>query len=145
MAFDAQAMTEAIEDILKNDPRITTAQFLVVRSEPIDEQPEGRPVVGIYKSRESYEPHTIAAGQQPWRITGTPELVLLTSSLKSGADADSRFEEAKKLLFTVLGENLTLGGTVAMLNGWEMEYEYGKDGGHYFVGGTITLHVEARA
>lgn len=143
MAFDAHAMTVALEEILKADERL--AHFIVVRSEPIDEQPEGAPVVGIYKARESYQAHTIAAGQNPWRVEGTPELILMTASLKSGGDADRRMEAAKLLLFTVLSENLTVGGTVNMLNGWDVEYEYGQEGGVYFVGVTITLQVEARA
>ena len=143
MAFDAHAMAEALEQILKDDARLE--HFTVVRSEPIDEQPEGRPVLGIYKARESYTAHTIAAGQNPWAVEGAPELVLLTASLKSGADADERLEAAKALLFSVLSDNLTLGGTVDMLNGWDAEYEYGQEGGLYFVGVTITLQVEARA
>jgi hypothetical protein len=143
MAFNFNTMAKTLESILKDDERL--AGFTVQRSEPPNETADRTPWIGIYKASESYEPHTIAAGQMPWKVMPGLILVLQCASLKSGSDADERLENAKRLLFEVLEDNLTIGGTVHMVNGWDVEYEYGGGVGGYFVSATINLQGEIRA
>lgn len=154
MAFDMNAVAIALKDILTGDPLL--AGWTVQRSEPPPERPERTPWLGIYKKTEGYAAHTISAGNRPWRVEASLDLVLMEGSLRSGEDADSRMEAAKKALFTVLEkrENLDIAGTVLMVGGWSVDYGYGytearvsdETRGHfYFVEATITLTLEARA
>jgi len=149
MAYDLDAAISKLKEILEQDPLLEG--WVISRSEPIPEIPQRVPWLGIYKRSEEYSPNTIAAGNRPWRVPFSIDLVLLECSIRGGEEADQRLEAAKKALFTVLEkrENLNLQGVALLPLGWSVEYSYGSsDEGaerFYSVEAAITMNLEARA
>lgn len=137
-------ITKAIETILKAG----TDGYTITRNELRNSDPSkaakyGKGWIGIYRGPVDVAPY--ALGNRIWLYQVKPQVEIQAVSMKSGADAEDKLQAAEKEILTVLAANMTLAGTVAMITGFNITYEYNADVQVWFHSAIITITAEVRA
>jgi hypothetical protein len=136
-------ITKGIESILNR----RLSGYIVTRNERKNSDPNkciaaGTGWIGIYKGSVNYDAYVM--GSRPWKITAQPYINLQVVSTLSGEDAENRLQAAEKEVIQAIETDRTLGGSVAMILGYNMEYEYNDDNEIYFIGVNIKINCETR-
>jgi len=142
--IDYADITAAIKAILIANLDST---YLIVRNEERNVNPnlpqrKGK-LINISRGPVSYNAYTL--GNTPWLVTIRPKIEIQVSSMISGEDAEDKLQDAEKAVLNVLTANKKLSDTVAMTNGYEIEYEYNQNEQIYHHASIITLICESRA
>jgi hypothetical protein len=149
---DISSLTKAVEDILNNTQDFD--QVTVCRGEPINDDPNMCPWVGIYRREQSLMPRTLGMGQGHRRDQVRLVIAVQDTSLADGGDCEDRVDKlVKDTVDAILGD-ATIGGLVDMTNEILVAYEYdalfppqmNKEEGymHYFQTAYVQLTMEGR-
>jgi hypothetical protein len=132
-------VTKGIEDILNQ----RLSGYVITRNDRKNADPNRCPWIGIYRGSLVYEAHTI--GGRPWKASPSPQINIQVASTLSGDDAEDRLQEAEKEVIEALETDRTLGSTVSMILGYNINYEYSQTDEIYYHGCTITIRTETRS
>lgn len=128
--INAALVTQAVVDIVKENPNLGGSGVRVERSEDPDQQPDGTGHIAIYRVRQRFPPRALGqgAGSRQQRIS----LVALisASNYASGADCEDALEQLLVYFCGALLSDVTLRGTVDYLSEeFEVDYDrYDKKG-----------------
>lgn len=112
--IDVSVITQAVEDLLKND--LALANVTIERSEDIPEEPGLHGWVGIYREGVNYPARAVGAGAGFRRQRVNLVLLVKESDATSGKQCENRLES---LIMRVMNRMLTdhsFGGTVDTLD-----------------------------
>jgi hypothetical protein len=151
VAYNYQDILDAIEQTLKNDSELRGVNIRQAVRRNAD--PDLCPWIGLNLIRGTFDPYTIAARNQPWKVLGTVLIVLQTANLFSGEDAQRALFDLLKKVITAIGNNPDLtnetGTHVVRMTGpveFEVNYvETTEPAITYFVSADLILSIEARA
>lgn len=100
--------------------------------------------IGIYRGSVGHEPHT--TGSTPWLVTVEIKVKIQRAGYSNDA-AEDLLLDSEKLVMDVLTstDNLTLNGTVDIIKGFSIEYEFDQEKNIYFHSAIISIIAEVRA
>jgi len=136
-------ITMAVESILKNNLFGYTIERNPERNEDPNVAAKGSGWIGIYRGPVSYDAHT--TGSTPWLVGVNIRVEVQVASMKSSEDAEDRLQDSEEEVLTVLNNNRTLNGTVAMINGYDIDYEFNEEERIYFHASIIIIRAEVRS
>ena len=142
--IDYSQITAAIKSILEAELDST---YLITRNEERNVNPnlpqrKGK-YINISRGSVSYTAHVI--GNTPWLVTVRPKIEIQVASMISGENAEDILQDAEKAVLDVLTANKKLNNTVAMTNGYDIEYEYNANEQIYHHASIITIIAECRS
>lgn len=137
-------ITRAIETLLRQK----LIGFVITRNARKNEDPNkclsaNGGWIGIYRGPIEYTAHVI--GNRPWLVDPEPFVNIQVASVLSGDDAEDRLEYAEKKVIDILETDRTLGGTVHMILGYSMDYEYNSTKEIYFHGVNVKIKAQTRS
>ena len=100
--------------------------------------------IGVYRGSLDYSPHT-CGGNNPYMAEIEVVIEVQAASMKSGADAEDRLQDAEEAVMDVLNDNKKLNGTVNQNMGYGIEYEFNADETIWHHAAIITARYEVRA
>lgn len=116
-------ITKAIQALLESDPGVQG--FLnrpIERESVVNFDPNQTPWIGVYKGAVNYSPRTI--GYNSFEAEVLPRIIVQAASLRDGDDCSTRLDEYVQLVLDAIRADRTLGGTVDMITGYNVEYGY---------------------
>ncbi len=137
-------ITQAIKSILQDNLDNT---YIITRNEERNVNPnvplrKGK-LINILRGSVSYEAYTL--GTTPWLVSIKPMIEIQISSMISGEDAEDRLQDAEQEVMNVLTANKRLNNTIAMTNGYSIEYQYNQEEQCYHHSAIITIETQAQA
>ena len=115
-------ITRAIETAFNTDPVFNT--FTIERAELVNENAAICPWLGIYRESINYAPETLGLGPDHWTAIMTLTLIVQSSNLGSGTQAEDDLEGYVKSVITKMFEDTTIRGSVDMINAIKVSYSY---------------------
>ena len=143
--IDLSIITKALQDQLNSN--IGVIEFLrnstVIRGEFINDDPNQTPWAGIYRGKVTYEPRTLGS-MNNWEAKPTVRIIIQASDLRSAEDCETALEGYVKTVMDAIIEDTTIGGTVDIITGFDVEVGYIETdrSNMHFQGASITLHLE---
>ena len=141
--IDFSIITKATEAILNAAPALEG--WTIERSVLENESPGRCPWAGIYRKRVGYTPRRMGVGARNWGNEIKLDVVVQASSQVD--TAEELLEQQIKDVLDVLEGDRTLGGTVNMVLGYEVEYFIRQDATEdvFYQRAVITITAEARS
>ena len=141
--IDYKAILDAIQTLLEDN----LDGYTITRNEARNSDPniasKGKGWIGIYRGSLKYEPGRVMTGSGRWDATMEPTVEIQTASGKSGADAESRLQDAEYEILELLDANPKLSNTVGMTNGYSIDYQYNTEAEElYHLSSIITIHTK---
>jgi len=118
-ALQAQLLADATVAGLLKVARIERGGFMNVDA-------DNTPWVGVYRGGISYAPRTLGSDQN-WEATPNIRVIAQTSDLKSGERCEDSLEALVKAINDAILTDTTIGGTVDIVTGFDVEYSYRED------------------
>lgn len=118
-------ITKALQDQLNADSDV--ASFLrheVLMDEYVNTNPSHAPWACVYKGETNLEPRTLGAGVGNFTARPSPRVVVQAVSYKSGEDCSLLLDDYVDKVLTAVLSDYTLGSTVLMIIGFNIEYGY---------------------
>jgi len=140
-------ITEALRDQLKNDPeasQISNREILV--DEYVNVNPSNAPWMCVYKGSMNLEPRTLGMGAGRYTASPEPRVLVQAVSYQSGEDCSSLLDYYVNTVLNAVVSDPTLGGTVDMVVGFNIEYGYVEADrpSIHFQTARITVNCEVR-
>lgn len=135
---------EATKVLIQNNANFSG--YTIVRGEYINTDPSIDKWVGIYKAKVKYTPWVIGKGARNWKAE--VELKIVTQAFGIRGDlVDEELDTKITNLLAAIETDRTLGGTVSMITGYDISYEYERndDSTIPFQNAMISLLGETRA
>ncbi len=132
-AVNVGEITDALVAWLKSWPALVDMAATIDDSEPVNDQPDRCPWVGVYRSRMDLPSRTLGlgAGYRMQRVSMA--LALTASSVDSGKDCKDRLEALVNAAVSALCSNESISGTVQTLDDLSVVYSnYAVHGASYF-------------
>jgi hypothetical protein len=120
--IDPIATARAIVAILKDSPALQDKQALVERGEPLNEDPGKCPWIGVYPLRVPFPSRTLGMGGGFRAENPEFAVVFQTTHPNDGAACQDELGELVRGGTSALLSDPSLGGTVAMLGDFEVEF-----------------------
>lgn len=136
-------ITQAIETLLNQNLTGYTITRNARRNSSPDIAAQNKGWIGIYRNAISYEPY--GTGSQKWMTKIAIDVEIQVANMESGEKTEDQLQDAEKEVLDLLTANKTIGGTVAMTNGYEINYEFNADEEIYFHSAIITIRAEVKA
>jgi hypothetical protein len=139
---DVATITAAIKEMLLEHliAHPLDATVKVERADAANTNPEKCPWVGVYRARQTFVPRTlgISAGHRNQRVTCA--LVANEGSVESGEVCENRLEALLQRITSALLSDVSLRGTVAMIEELDVSYDgYAKSGASFFQQAVVTV------
>jgi len=115
----------------------------VSRGEFLNSESRFTPWAGVYRGKIKFEPMTLGSVQN-WEFKGEVRVLLQVSNKESGEKCEDTLEDFVKAAHDAILSDTTIGGTVDIVTGFEVEYSYKEDerSGLHFQLATITYRFE---
>lgn len=141
--IDFSIITKSVEQMLTTAPALQG--YIVERSVLENNDPGRCPWVGVYRKHIGYTPRRMGPGARNWANEIKLDVVVQASSQVD--TAEETLEQQIKEVLTVLETDRTLGTTVDMVLGYDVEYFMREDATEdvFFQRAVITLTAEARS
>jgi hypothetical protein len=140
------AITKAIESILK-EANVNAKSYTIERNTIIntDENIAFEGWIGIYRGSVRYTPYT--TGSQPYLAEIDLRIEVQAASLSSAQDCEAKLDELVDFVLGSLDNNRNLGGVVAMVKGYEVDYDdnYAEGSDIFYQTAEINPIYEVRA
>jgi len=94
----------------------------VVSDDPVNEDVNRTPWIGVYKGGASFEPRTI--GYQSFEADISMRVLVQATSLKSGNDCSVLLDDYVSMVLKAIRKDLTLSQTVDIITRMSVEYSY---------------------
>ena len=140
-------ITKAIRTQLANDAAVSAFMNREITiGEYINVDPDIVPWMGIYRGKVTYTPRTLGVNASSWEATPQVRIIVQATSFKSGEDCELLLEDYVEKTIDAIWADPTIGNTVDMLVGYEVEYGYNETDREtiYFQSAIITLDLEAK-
>ena len=139
-------ITQKAEELLKNSPDIAATGFIIKRNAVVNSDPGNTPWIGIYRDKVSYDTQVMGRGAKNWRTTIDMKILIQASAAYEESGAEDRLEKYIKMVVDALETDRTIGGTVSMINGYDIEYSFDSEvpGQMFFQNAVITVTMETR-
>jgi len=124
--INISAVTRALETLLKDHPTIKQQQYIIVRGEKINENPDLVPWLGIYRRSIDYDPTVFGLHSQTWVGDIKITMIIQESSLDGGDDCEERLEKRVQEVMDVVLSDVTLNANVEVLTGTTVSYTYNE-------------------
>lgn len=137
-------ITEGVKSTLESSAFFSGWDMVV--GEVVNEDPGIDNWLGIYRGTISYAPHGLGGvNARRWLASVDFKIIVQTFDVQ-GALAETDLEEKVQNVLETLETNRTLGGTVSMLNGYDVEYTYiaEDDATLFFQAAVIQVHAEVQ-
>ena len=115
-------INRAIETAFNTDPVFNT--FTIERAELVNENPAICPWLGIYRGEIEYTPETLGQGSDYWTAILMLTLIVQSSNLGSGTQAEDDLEGYVKSVITKVFEDTTIRGSIDMINALKVSYSH---------------------
>lgn len=133
-------ITDALVAWLKSWPDLADAGATVEDSEPVNDQPDRCPWVGVYRSRCDFQQRALGLGSGYRMQRVSIALALTASSVDSGKDCKDRLEALVQMVTSALCTNESLSGTVQALDELSVVYSnYAVHGASYFQEAVVSV------
>lgn len=99
--------------------------------------------INIQRNKLNYVGYS--TGPQPWLGTPSIRVEIQVSSRESGSDAEDMLQSAEAEVLSVIAADKNIGGTVAIIKGFDISYEYNDSTEIYHHAAIITINMEVRA
>lgn len=117
-------ITKAVVAQLESDAALLSINPTIKRGEYINELPRLCPWIGVYKGSVSMKPGALGRSASTFDSTIPAKIVVQASHGNSGAECEERLDEYVKLVLDALWSDPTIGGTVGLIRGFDIEYTY---------------------
>lgn len=138
-------ITAAIETLLKGNLTGYKIQRNIRRNIDPNLAGDNNGWIGIYKNTINYEPATI--GSRPWKAAVKIDIEIQYASF--GGDntlVEKKLGEGEAGILAVLETDRTIGGTVAMITGYDIAYDINEASDEIcYQAVTITVEAQTRA
>lgn len=131
---DVHEVTEAVELTLREDSALIELGLEVEVAEPINEDPNRCPWVGVYRQGIRYPSRTLGAGSGYRQQRIALVLVVQHSNLNNGAECSRELEDLIKKVMSALLSDESLRGKVDILDEVEVSYtnyNFDKENGYF--------------
>jgi hypothetical protein len=118
----ASDISKAIEEAFRADP--TFNEYVIERSEYVNENPSLCPWMGIYRGGIDYSPETLGDGPDYWTGSMVMRLIVQASDYNSGADAEDKLETQVRDVINKMFTDKTIRGSVDIINSVQVSYSY---------------------
>ncbi len=137
-------ITRALVTQLENYEDVINLSPVIERGEYVNVDPDRTLWIGVYRSKANYTPRTLGRSISSFQNVSSIEILVQESSMLSGADCEDRLEDAVRRVLDGVLSDMTIGGTVDMVNDFEIEYLYNETviESVYFQAAVITVSVE---
>lgn len=144
MSINLKTIVAATQAQLQADA--TIAGWLatnVERGTVVNEDPNRTPWVGVYRGGQDYSPRTLGSVNN-WEVSPSVKIVLQTTSLSDDFEVSDNMEQYVQDIIDAIMTDYTIGGTVDMINGFNVEYGYVNDDRTkmFFQNAIITVNME---
>ena len=121
--INMSVITAAVEVLLNAE---LNDDYTIERNEYINMDFEKTAWVGIYRGTFKYTPQTLGRGLNAWRANPSIRIIVQASSLDSAEAAEDELEGYIEEVLDAIMTDITLGGTVAMINEINVSYGYNE-------------------
>lgn len=140
-----KTITRAIEDMLKT---AHGGDYLIVRNAERNMEPNVPSIKGAWvnvtRGDAAYTPgRVMATNPHMWTYAPTVKVEIQTASLQSADDAEDKLLDVEYAIMTTLTANMRV-ASGAVLQGFDIAYEYLTDGTAHVYSATITIKLEVR-
>ena len=118
----ASDISKAIEEAFRADP--TFNEYVIERSEYVNENPSLCPWLGIYRGGIDYAPETLGDGPEYWTGEMVMRLIVQASDYNSGAEAEDKLEAQVRDVINKMFVDKTIRGSVDIINSVRVTYSY---------------------
>lgn len=116
-------VTSALLMQIRDHAEINGVFKAVERGEYVNKDPAITPWCGVYRMNIKYEPRQLGHHARTWR--GLLHVILIVQAhAPTGEQAEDDLEDSVQRVMTAVLSDLTIGGTVEMLNSCEITYSY---------------------
>jgi hypothetical protein len=138
---DVSTITEALRVRLSEGLQAAYGKpVFVERSEPVNENPDRCPWVGVYRARQSFPAKTIGMGTGFRDQRATLVIVANESSSKDGATCEDRLEGLMREVFAIILNDTSISGTVIQIEDIDVTWSnYTTSGNAFFQEATVLL------
>lgn len=121
--IDLSKITKALHSQLSNNIAVRNIFSGIVLGEVINSDPSRTPWIGIYRGKTTYEPRTLGS-MNNWEAFPTAIIIMQATDLRSAEKCEEVLEGYVKIVMDAVIEDTTIGGTVDIITGFEIEPGY---------------------
>jgi len=142
--MNCSVVTKALQTLLKAEEKLQG--FAVTRNEYDNADPALDKWVGIYKGKDIYTPQTVAVANN-FKTRFSVKVNVQAYGVVHTTDIDEVLEQRIAFVMDAVNVTRRIGGTVDMVLGYEVDYEYSTDDDKTmpFQLAMITISAEKRA
>lgn len=139
-------ITKAMVAVLSSDADLAALGMRIERSALLNEDPGRAPWCCVYKKRVGYAARVLGKGANNWMANPTIDIVVQSYSEISGEAAEDILEEYVIKVLAAVESDRTIGSTVKMVTGYDVEYLYNREDltDQHFQMAVITVQLETR-
>lgn len=132
--MNLSTITTALYNQLNSDAGVLSLQATIINGGYANMDPNQTPWIGVYRGRTVYSPRTL--GIDNFEAQPSLKVMVQASSLLSGDDCSTKLDEYVNKVMSAIRGDTTIGGTVDMVNGFEVEYMFNETD-------KVSLHFQA--
>ena len=139
-------ITAAVEELLNRTSSL--ADVNISRAEPVNDDPDNCPWVGVYRQRQEYNPQTLGKDAGHREFVGSV-IVIAQATHQSGAECEDELDELVQDVLSAIFTDTELRNTVDMVNDCNVTYSYDavnedeEEYENYFQTAIMQITVEA--
>lgn len=115
-------ITQAIQTAFNEDPEFS--DYIIERSEYVNENPRQCPWLGIYRGSIEYLPDTLGGGIDAWEGILTITFIVQQANYESGEKAEDALEDSVEAVISKIFSDTTISDTVDMVKAINVTYSY---------------------
>jgi len=140
-------ITKALKIQLENDSELVKEGIKdIKRSAYVNYSPDSCPWIGIYRQDSVTDSASLGKHSTSWKDVINLNIVIQASHMGSGEECEDKLDNYIKLVKDAIWSDSTIGGTVLMINSFNIEYSYEmtEEDSIHFQWAVLKLTVEAR-